>query len=316
MRYARLGRSGLRVSRMALGTWRSWGAALDYAGAEACFRAAIEAGVNLVDVADVYAGGQAEAHLGWMLEQVRRERIVVATKAFWPAGDGPNDRGLSRKHLVASVEGSLRRLRTDRIDLFLCHRVDPETPTFETVRTLGRLIRDGKLLYWGLCTDRPADVLELCSVADELGVPRPVANQPPYSLLDRRIEGELLEVCGRFGLAQIVFSPLAQGVLTGKYLGAAPTGSRAADPGRVGGMERHLAPAHRHAVAGLVALAAELETSPAAVALAWTLREPTAVASALFGATSAEQVRANVAGASLDLPPEALDRLERLFPPS
>lgn len=311
MRYVPLGRSGLRVSRLALGTWRTWGTTLDYAAAEACFRTALEGGVNLVDTADVYAGGQAESWLGWMLESVPRHALVIATKAFWPTGEGANQRGLSRKHLRASVESSLRRLRTDHVDLFYCHRLDPSVPVEETLRAVDDLIRAGKILYWGVCSADAAAIAGLCRTADQLGVPRPIANQPPYSLLDRRIELEVLSTCAALGIGQVVFSPLAQGVLTGKYLAGATPGSRAADPDRRPGMEGHLERTDRVRV--LVAMADELGTTPARLALAWTLRSDD-VCAAIFGATRVEQVRDDLAALELTLAPTTLSRLDRLFP--
>ena len=313
MRYVPLGRSGLKISRLALGTWRSWGTALDYGQAEACFRAALAGGVNLIDVADVYAGGQAEAWLGWMLGAVDRDRLVISTKVYWPAGDGPNDRGLGRKHLRASVEASLRRLRTDHIDLLLCHRLDPETPTRETLRAIGDLLAAGAVLYWGVCSADAGAITDLCRSADALGVPRPVANQPPYSLLERRIEAEVLPECRRLGISQVVYSPLAQGVLTGKYLAARSPDSRATDPDRRPGMERYLEQAER--VRGLVDLAAELDTTPARLALAWTLRDD-GIATALFGATRPAQVRDDLEAIRLELDPATTQRLDALFPPA
>ncbi len=312
MRHVPLGRSGLRVSRLALGTWRSWGTALDYSAAEACLRAALDGGISLVDLADVYAGGQAESWLGWMLGSLNRHRLVIATKAYWPTGDGPNDRGLSRKHLRARVDASLRRLRTDHIDLFYCHRLDPGVPLAETLRTIDELVSAGKILYWGLCSADAAAITAVCRAADQLGVPRPIANQPPYSLLDRRIEAEVLPTCSALGLGQAVFSPLGQGVLTGKYLGAPPPGSRANDPARLPGMEDHLE--RTDAVRSLVALAGELGTTPARLALAWTLR-PGAATASIFGATSPEQVAENLAALELVLTPPTLGTLDRVFPP-
>lgn len=206
-----LGRSGLTVSRLALGTWRTWGNTLDYAQAEAIFRTALECGINLVDVADVYAGGQAESWLGWMMEALRRSDVVVSTKIFWPTGDNPNARGLSAKHLTEQLETSLRRLRTDHVDLLFCHRVDSAVPAIETVRTIGRMIDAGKILYWGISSADVARIVELSRTADALGVPRPIASQPRYNLLDRGIEEELLPTCRDLGMGQVVFSPLAQG---------------------------------------------------------------------------------------------------------
>lgn len=311
MQYALLGRSGLRVSRLALGTWRNWGCGQDFYAAEDCLRAALCAGVNLVDVADVYAGGQAESWLGWMLGPADRGRVLIATKAFWPAGDAPNERGLSRKHLLESVEASLRRLRTDRIDLFLWHRLDAATPLLESVSATGDLLRQGKVLYWGLCSADAAAIAGVCRTADALGVPRPIANQPPYNLLDRRIEAEVIPACRALGLSQIAFSPLAQGVLSGKYLYGRPAASRAADPGRLEGMERHLS--RSDAVAGLAALARDLSSTPAKLALAFCLRDD-AVASAVFGASSPAQVLANVEAIEQPLSAEVRARLEAIFP--
>jgi len=312
VRYTTLGRSGLRVSRLALGTWRTWGTSLDYDAAERVFRRALEGGVNLVDLADVYAGGQAEAWLGWMMQSLRRDDLVICTKACWPTGAGVNAGGLSARHLAEAVEGSLRRLRTDRVDLFLCHRSDPGTPTPESVRAIGRLVAAGKVVHWGVSTGSAADLVDLARTADALGVPRPVACQPPYSLLDRAIERELLPTARRLGVGSVVFSPLAQGVLTGKYLAAAPPDARGADPARASGMERYLD--RREAVAGLAALAGELETTPGRVALAWVLRRRGGVASALFGASTPEQVEDNLGGLELSLDGETLDRLDGLFP--
>ncbi len=208
----RLGRSGLVISRLALGTWRTWGNTLDYEAAERCLRTALEHGVNLVDVADVYAGGQAESWLGWMMESLRRSDVVVSTKFFWPTdADDPNARGLSSKHLTEQLETSLRRLRTDYVDLLFCHRVDPRVPAEETVRTIGRMIDAGKVLYWGVSSADVARIMELSRTAEALGVPRPIASQPRYNLLDRGIEDELLPTCRSLGMGQVVFSPLGQG---------------------------------------------------------------------------------------------------------
>jgi aryl-alcohol dehydrogenase-like predicted oxidoreductase len=217
MKYRRLGASGLAVSEVALGSWLTFGQGVDAAESERVVRRAFELGVNLFDSADAYAGGEAERVLGRALAPLSRHRLVIATKCFWPMSDDPNDRGLSRKHLFESVHASLRRLGTDYLDLHQCHRADPDTPLEETVRAYGDLIHQGKVLYWGVSEWDEGLVARACRLADRLGVPRPISNQPQYSLLVRHVERRLLAANARLGVSQIVWSPLAQGVLTGKY---------------------------------------------------------------------------------------------------
>jgi len=270
--------------------------------------------VILIDTADIYATGEAELLLGEALEGVGRSDYVLATKAFWPMSDNPNDRGLSRKHLFESLHKSLARLRTDYIDLYQCHRFDPSTPVAETVRAMGDFIAQGKVLYWGVSCWRAAQIKEACLLADQLGVPRPISNQPPYSLLQRDIEPEVIPACTDEGLSQIVWSPLAQGVLTGKYSGGQrPAGSRGADDRHNGFMGDLLQPEVLAQADRLVDLAGDLGTSPARLALAWCLRE-TNVASVIVGATRPEQVEDNIGAVELELSDEALSTLDEIFP--
>ena len=315
MNYVNLGDSGLKVSRAAIGSWLTFGASVDGDGTAACVRAALDAGVNLIDTADIYNHGQAERALGEALQGVARHSYVLATKAFFPMSDDPNDRGLSRKHLFASIDASLARLRTDHVDLYQCHRFDVDTPLEETVRAMGDLIRRGKVLYWGVSCWRPAQIKEACYLADELGAPPPISNQPPYSLLRRDIEQEVIPVCEEEGLSQIVFSPLAQGILCGKYTGGAiPVGSRGADPKSNYFMLDRLAErAMLDRVDEMVELAGDLGVTPAQLALAWCLRDEP-VASVIFGARTTDQVKDNVAAVELELDDETLDRLDELFP--
>jgi len=314
MQYVNLGDSGLKVSRVSLGSWLTYGSSLDGGGAAPCVGAALDAGVNVLDTADIYNYGEAERVLGGILPSLNRQHLVVATKAFWPMSDDPNDRGLSRKHLLESCEGSLRRLGTDYIDLYQCHRYDPETPVHETVRAMGDLIGQGKVLYWGVSCWGAEHIADACQIADRLGVPRPISNQPQYNLLTRGIEAEIVPASEQWGLSQIVFSPLAQGALTGKYSGGQrPAGSRGADAQRNLFMDRVLQPDVLARIDGMVALAAELATTPARLALAWCLRLPN-VASVIVGATRPEQVQDNVAAAELTLPADAVETLEALFP--
>jgi voltage-dependent potassium channel beta subunit len=314
MEYMNLGLSGLKVSRVAIGSWLTYGSSVHKEETAACIRAALDQGVILVDTADIYARGAAESVLGEVLQGVRRQDVVLATKAFWPMTDNPNDRGLSRKHLFESVHASLGRLRTDYVDLFQCHRYDTETPVAETVAAMGDLIRQGKVLYWGVSCWRAEQILDACRLADQLGVPRPISNQPPYSLLARDIEQEVIPLCQREGLGQIVWSPLAQGVLTGKYSGGnRPSGSRGADEQRNMFMGGHLQDEVLDRVDKMVEIAGDLGTTPARLALAWALRLEN-IASVIVGATRPEQVVDNVAAWELELDAGVLDALDELFP--
>jgi len=314
MQYVNLGDSGLKVSQIALGSWLTYGSAVEAKAAEACVKTALDAGIIFLDSADIYAFGRAEKVLGKALKGVHRPDYVLATKAFWPLSSNVNNRGLSRKHLFESVHASLERLRTDYIDLYQCHRYDEETPLEETVRAMGDLMTQGKILYWGVSCWTPAQIMDACHTADAVGCPRPISNQPQYSLLCRDIEQEVIPRCDSEGLGQVVWSPLAQGVLTGKYTGGkAPKGSRGADEKRNGFMQEHLQEDVLSRVDQLVVIAREVGVSPAQLALAWCLRS-NSVASVIVGATRPEQVEDNSAAAELELDDHVLERLDELFP--
>jgi aryl-alcohol dehydrogenase-like predicted oxidoreductase len=241
--------------------------------------------------------------------------VFLATKCFWPTGDGPNDRGLSRKHVFEALHESLGNLRTGYVDLFQCHRYDPETPVPEVVRAMGDLIAQGKVLYWGVSCWTGAQIADACRTADLLGMPRPVSNQPPYSLMDRAIETEVVPVSLREGIGQVVFSPLAQGVLTGKYRGGRiPKGSRGADAQRGTWMKRYLDEASIRRADTFAELAREAGVPPARLALAWVLRQP-GISSAIFGATRVEQVEENAAAAEFEIGADLLGHLDGIFPP-
>jgi voltage-dependent potassium channel beta subunit len=314
MEYRNLGRSGLKMSTVGIGSWLTFGSAVEEAATRACVRAAVEAGVNFIDTADVYARGEAEKVLGPVLAEHRRSDLVIATKLFWPMSENANDRGLSRKHIMESVEGSLRRLRTDYIDLYQCHRPDPETPVEETVRAMSDLVRAGKILYWGTSVWSAGQIMEAVGAARAWLGYQPISNQPSYSLLNRAIEHEILPVCEREGIGQVVFSPLAQGILTGKYAdGKVPSGSRLADEKR-NTFVKPLATRENHErVRRLAALAREIDATPAQVALAWCLRR-SSIASVIVGVTKPEQVAENVRAAALELPEPLVVRLEEIFP--
>ncbi|HXK22976.1 MAG TPA: aldo/keto reductase family protein [Myxococcota bacterium] len=314
MQYRSLGRSGLVVSEISLGSWLTLGSSVDRAATRDIVHAAYDLGVNFFDTADAYAHGEGEEALGAALKDFPRQYVVIATKCFFPMSDRPNDRGLSRKHITESVEASLRRLGTDYIDLLQCHRADPRTPIEETVCAFEDLIRQGKLLYWGVSEWRAEQIVDACRVADARTAYRPISNQPQYSILRRGIEKSVLPACAREGLGQVVWSPLAQGALTGKYAGGrVPAGSRAADDQRNRFMSDFLAPAELARVESLRPLADAQGLTMAQLALAWCLREP-GVASAIVGATRKQQLEENVKASGVRLPEETLAKIDQLFP--
>ena len=311
MDYRHLGQSGLKISEIAYGNWITHGSQVEEEAAVACVRAALDEGITTFDTADVYAGGRAEEVLGRALHGVRRESIEVCTKVFWPTGDGPNDRGLSRKHITESLHASLRRLGPDYVDLFQAHRFDHETPIEETMRAFDDLVRAGKVLYVGVSEWRAEEISAALRAAGELGLDRIVSNQPQYNMLWRVIEAEVVPLCEKEGLGQIVWSPIAQGVLTGKYSpgGAPPPGSRATDSSGSRFMTELLTDEVLGAVQRLRPIAAEAGLSMAQLAVAWTLQNPN-VSAAIVGATRPEQVRENVKAAGVRLDAGLMSRID------
>ncbi len=315
MKYRKLGSTGCKVSALSLGSWLTFGSSVDDAGTERCVRAAVDAGINFFDTADIYAYGESERSLGKALHALRRQDYVLATKTFWPMSENVNDRGLSRKHLMEACDASLKRLNTDYVDLYQCHRFDPDTPTEEVVRAMEDLIRQGKVLYWGVSVWTAAQIADACSIADRLLGYRPVTNQPQYNLLDRSIEPEVMPTAAARGMAQIVFCPLAQGLLTGKYAdGTIPRESRAADEQRGGFLRPKLTDRNLAAANTVVTEAKALGITPAQLALAWILRRPE-ISSAIVGATRPEQVTENAKAADLELPHDVIARLDTLTAP-
>ncbi|NLJ73740.1 MAG: aldo/keto reductase, partial [Firmicutes bacterium] len=230
MKYRRLGRSGLKVSAISLGSWLTYGKTVEDDVAVRTIQRAYDLGINFFDSANVYERGEGERVMAKALRSYPRESYVITTKAFWPMGDGPNDRGLSRKHVFEQVHQSLRRMELDYVDIFYCHRYDPETPVVETLRVIDDLIRQGKILYAGVSMWTAAQIEEAVAVADQYLLDRIIVNQPEYNILNRSIEKEVIPVSEKYGIGQVVFSPLAQGVLTGKYRGGViPEDSRGAN---------------------------------------------------------------------------------------
>lgn len=302
------------MSEVSLGSWLTLGHRVDFTETARLVQRAFDLGVNLYDSADVYQDGDAESALGEAVAPLPRHHLVLATKCFFPMSERANDRGLSRKHIVESVELSLRRLKTDYLDLHQCHRADPNVPLEETVRAYEDLIRHGKILYWGVSQWKTPQIEQACEIADRTGGYRPISNQPEYSILTRKIEADILQTSERQGLGQIVFSPLAQGALTGKYSGGRiPDQSRANDPKRNRWMANSLDANVLKRIDGLTGLARGLGISMAQLALAWCLRKQS-VASVIVGATRIEQLEENVKAVGVELPREVTDEIDKIFP--
>jgi len=316
MEYRHLGRSGLVVSSLAYGNWITHGGQVEEDAARACVRKALDLGITTFDTADVYAQGRAEEVLGRALEGQRRESLEIFTKVYWPTGPGPNDRGLARKHIMESLHSSLRRLRTDYVDLYQAHRYDFETPLEETLRAFDDLVRQGKVLYVGVSEWTAGQIESALQIADDMGFDRIVSNQPEYSLLWRVIEQEVVPLCEREGVGQIVWSPLAQGVLTGKYHPgqAPPPGSRATSANGSGFIAELLTDEVLVPVQRFADLVRAAGYAPAAFALAWVLSN-TNVSAAIVGATRPEQLEENVRALEIELDPDLVLEVDRLLDP-
>ncbi|WP_434387762.1 aldo/keto reductase family protein [Melittangium boletus] len=315
MNFRFLGRSGLKVSEISYGNWLTHGSQVEEEAALACVRAALDAGITTFDTADVYAGTRAEAVLGRALHGQRREGLEILTKVYWPTGPGPNDRGLSRKHILESLHGSLRRLQTDYVDVYQAHRYDHETPLEETMQAFADVVRQGKALYIGVSEWTAAQLREGVRLARQLGF-QLVSNQPQYSMLWRVIEAEVVPTSQELGVGQVVFSPIAQGVLTGKYKPGQkpPEGSRATDEKGSGFVKRYLGDEVLTRVQQLQPVAQEAGLSLAQLAVAWVLHNPN-VSSAIIGASRPEQVKENVKASGVTLSPEVLRRIDEITGP-
>jgi aryl-alcohol dehydrogenase-like predicted oxidoreductase len=314
MQTRNLGRSGLKITEIAYGNWITHGSQVEEDAAVACVRQALEVGITTFDTADVYAATRAESVLGKALAGERREGLEIFTKVYWPTGTGHNDHGLSRKHILESIDGSLHRLGTDYVDLYQAHRYDHETPLEETMLAFADVVRAGKALYIGVSEWRAEEIREAAALARELHVPL-ISNQPQYNMFWRVIESEVVPASEEVGLSQIVWSPIAQGVLTGKYLPGQPppSGSRATD--QAGGADmvaRWLQDDYLNAVQELKPLAEEAGLSLAQLAVAWTLQNPN-VASAIIGASRPEQVTENAAAAGVALEDDLMAAIDKVL---
>jgi aryl-alcohol dehydrogenase-like predicted oxidoreductase len=312
MEFRYLGNSGLKISAITYGNWLTHASQIENEAAISCVRAALDAGITSFDTADAYANTGAESVLGEALQGERRESLEIFTKVYWPTGPkGHNDTGLSRKHILESINGSLQRLRTDYVDLYQAHRYDLETPLEETMQAFADVVRAGKALYIGVSEWDAAQLRAGHALAQQLGI-QLVSNQPQYSMLWRVIEAEVVPAAEELGISQIAWSPVAQGVLTGKYKPGAPlpTGSRAADEkGGHNAMKRLLSEEILVAVQKLRPIADELGLTMAQLAIAWVLQNPN-LASAIIGASRPQQLVDNVKAAGVRLDEDVLTRID------
>ena len=303
MEYRRLGSTGMYVSEITYGNWITHGSQVEAEAANKCVRAALELGITTLDTADVYAGTRAESVLGKALKGVKRESYELFTKVYWPTGTGKNDRGLSRKHIMESCNASLKRLKTDYVDLYQAHRFDFETPLEETLGAFDDLIRSGKVLYIGFSEWNAEQIAQALKIQDEKGYYRFISSQPQYSMLWRVIESQVVPLSEKEGIGQIVWSPIAQGVLTGKYLPGekSPSGSRATDKkGGANMIKGMMTEPILTAVQKLIPIAAKVDLTPAQLAIAWVLQNPN-VSSAIIGATKPSQIKENVKASGVKL---------------
>ncbi len=312
--YRKLGRFNIKVSEVAVGGWLTHGRSIDDSVTTEIIHKAFDLGVNFFDSADVYNAGEAEKSLGRAIVGLRREDLVIATKCYFPMSERPNDRGLGRKHITESVHNSLKRLNLDYVDLMQFHRFDSETCLDETVRAIDDLVRAGDVLYWGVSEWSAQQITDLVHTSKALNANPPASNQPLYNMFSRGIESGVLAACEQFGLGNVVFSPLAQGVLTGKYKPGAPPpeGSRGADSSSNMFMARLLTDESLQRVQNLEEFAKGHDLGLAEFALAWCLRQKQ-VSSVIIGATSVSQVEANVKASGVSLEPLVWERAEQIL---
>jgi len=312
MNYRNLGRSGLKVSELSLGFWVTYGNQVGMDVAKQCMTTAFhEYGVNFFDNAEAYGGKEAERVMGDIIKEMDRTKLVISSKLYWPMSDDPNDRGLSRKHIMESVEGTLRRLGTDYLDMYFCHRYDEETPLEETVRAMDDLVHQGKVLYWGTSEWRAGQITNAYNLANRYGWYRPQVEQPQYNMFHRhRIENELAPNARDLGYGMVVWSPLASGILTGKYNDGIPAGSRMSME-NMAWLKKYVTPDKIDKVKQVQGVAADLSATVSQLALAWLLRVPE-VGSVITGASRVEQVHENMKALEVvpKLTPDVLQRIE------
>lgn len=304
-----MGRTGLKLSTISLGGWLTFGESIqDDDPAQQIVDCALDGGVNFIDLADGYANGAAEKMMGRLLAGKRRQDLVISSKLFWPQSENINDRGLSRKHIMESVERSLRHLKTDYLDIYFCHREDPETPLEETIRAMDDLVHQGKILYWGTSLWQPKTLAQVHKLAGS-SYYAPTVEQPDYNLLTRYIEKRIIPAAKKYGMGLVVFSPLAGGMLTGKYDDGEPAGSRAATTDF---LDKHKNDTQRQQVKKFTALARSRDLLPSALALAWILKEPQ-ITSAITGATRKEHVINNLKATEIKMEESLYREITQIF---
>ncbi|HET7580724.1 MAG TPA: aldo/keto reductase family protein [Bacillales bacterium] len=314
MKYRRLGSSGVKISEVGLGSWLTYGETVEDNTAEACIHKAYDLGVNFFDTANVYNRGEAEKVVGKALKPFSRDSYVLASKVYFPMGDGPNDRGLSRKHIMEQCDASLKRLGVDYLDLYQCHRFDEESPTEETLMALDDLVRQGKILYYGVSEWSAAQITDAVHITKERNLHPLVSNQPIYNMLVRYIEKDVLPVSQKNGMGQVVFSPLAQGILTGKYKPGqeVPSDSRGANDQINNWIKSYLRDDVLQLVGRLDDIASGLGIKLSQLAVAWILRQP-GVSSAIVGASRPSQVEENVQASKVELTDDVLEEIESVL---
>jgi voltage-dependent potassium channel beta subunit len=313
MQYRRLGNAGMKVSAVSLGGWINFGGETKIVQDEGrrIIETAYEKGINFFDIADVYGNGEAETQMGEVLSQYPRHTLVISSKVFWPMSDDVNDRGLSRKHIMESVEKSLKRVGTDYLDIYFCHRPDPETPLLETARAMNDLIQQGKILYWGTSEWSGLQIAEVTAICERYNLYQPQVEQPNYSMLHReRVEKDVLPAAEPRGVGLVVFSPLAQGMLTGKYDDGIPADSRFNSA--TNARDRFFTEKNAERVRALKPIADELGITRSQLALAWVLRNP-GVSSVIIGATRVSQLLDNVPAADVQLSADVINRIEEIL---
>lgn len=314
MHYRRLGHSGLKVSEISLGAWVTMGSQIDEKTSSDLIHAAFDAGINFFDNADIYARGQAELVMGKAIKDLPREQLVISSKVFWPTMDGPNGRGLSRKHITESIHQSLDRLGTDYVDLYFCHRFDPDTPVEEVVFTMNTLIEQGKILYWGTSEWRASQISQAYGIARQYNLIPPSMEQPQYHMFHRRrVESELAPLAESYGIGLTTWSPLASGVLTGKYNDGIPAGSRASLES-MAWLKDHITQERIQKVIQLKEVADELGITTAQLAIVWLLRRKE-VSAVITGATKLSQLNENIAAreALNNLSEDILEQIEQIL---
>jgi voltage-dependent potassium channel beta subunit len=311
MKYRNVGNAGIKVSEIALGAWLTYGGSEGLETTRKCVKTAVDHGVNYLDLADVYSGGDAERTVGKVIKDLglNRQHLVIASKVYWPMSDDVNDRGLSRKHIMESIDGTLERLGVDYLDFYFCHRYDANTPVEEVVRAMDDLVHQGKILYWGTSVWNAAQLEDAVGTAKLVNAYRPQVEQPRYNMLDRHIEPAIMPKAAEHGMGIVVFSPLAQGLLTGKYTEGIPEDSRAAT---TDWLKNDLTEENVEKVRQLTAIADELGITMAQLALAWILRR-SEISAAITGATKVKHVRDNVKASGVELSADVQARIEAIL---